>query len=341
MKIFYSEAHRQHNPPFELFEGGVRMPYLENPDRMDRILSIMTTLDWAELTQAEDFELDPILAIHDEDYVDFLRSAYREWTREKTDYEKIALLPATFPPRGCSHRPKSLLGRAGYYMFDLSAPIMEGTFQAALGSANCALSGAKAIYEGNPAVFALCRPPGHHAGKSFCGGYCYLNNAAIAANWLSAKGRVAILDIDYHAGNGTQDIFYERGDVLTISIHGDPDYEYPAFCGYADETGAGPGSGLHRNFPLPSGADDERYLSALDQGIGLIQSFKPEYLVLSAGMDLYTGDPLGTFKITRNGIHEIGNRIAKLNLPTLIVAEGGYNNEALGENFAILLENFS
>ena len=341
MKIFYSEAHRQHNPPFELFEGGVRMPYLENPDRMDRILSIVNTLDWAELTQAEDFGLDPILAVHDQDYVDFLRSAYGEWTQEKTDYEKIALLPATFPPRGCSHRPKSLLGRAGYYMFDLSAPIMEGTFRAALGSANCALSGAKAIYKGSSAVFALCRPPGHHAGKSFCGGYCYLNNAAIAANWLSAKGKVAILDIDYHAGNGTQDIFYERDDVLTISIHGDPDYEYPTFCGYADETGAGPGSGLHRNLPLPSGTDDERYLSALDQGIGLIQSFKPEYLVLSAGMDLYTGDPLGTFKVTRDGIHDIGNRIANLGLPTLIVAEGGYNNEALGENFARLIENFS
>lgn len=338
MKVFYSDAHRQHNPPFELFEGGVRMPYLENPERMERILSVLK--DRTEILAPIDFGLDPILAVHDADYVDFLRTAYREWTQEKTDYEKTALLPATFPPRGCSHRPKSLLGRAGYYMFDLSAPIMEGTYPAALGSANCALSGAKAIAEGERAAFALCRPPGHHAGRSFCGGYCYFNNASIAADWLSKMGKVAILDIDYHAGNGTQDIFYQRGDVLTISIHADPDSEYPAFCGYADETGAGKGSGLHRNFPLPAGSDDKQYLSALEEAIDLIQSFAPEYLVLSAGMDLYSGDPLGKFRVTRDGIREVGARIAKLGLPTLIVMEGGYNNAALGENIAALLGEF-
>jgi acetoin utilization deacetylase AcuC-like enzyme len=225
-------------------------------------------------------------------------------------------------------------------MFDLSAPIMAGTYQAALGSANCALSGAQAVAEGARAAFALCRPPGHHAGKSYCGGYCYLNNAAIAGNWLSAKGKVAILDIDYHAGNGTQNIFYDRGDVLTISIHADPDFEYPSFAGYSTETGTGPGFGAHRNFPLPAGTDDEHYLSTLDEAIELIQSFAPASLVLSAGMDLYSGDPLGSFNVTKAGISEIGNRIAKLNLPTLIVMEGGYNNAALGENIMGLLDNF-
>ena len=340
MKIFYSDTHYQHNPPFELFEGGVRMPYLENPERMERILSALKDQNWVEILDPIDFGLDPILAVHDADYVDFLRTAYQEWIQEETDYEKTALLPATFPPRGCSHRPKSLLGRAGYHMFDLSVPIMKETYHAALGSANCALSGAKAIAEGEHAAFALCRPPGHHAGRSFCGGYCYFNNASIAADWLSKMGKVAILDIDYHAGNGTQDIFYERGDVLTISIHADPDSEYPAFCGYADETGAGKGSGLHRNFPLPAGTDDKQYLSALEKATLLIQSFIPEYLVLSAGMDLYSGDPLGKFKVTRDGIHQIGTRIAKLGLPTLIVMEGGYNNAALGENIAALLGEF-
>jgi acetoin utilization deacetylase AcuC-like enzyme len=225
-------------------------------------------------------------------------------------------------------------------MFDLSAPIMAGTYQAALASANCALSGAKAIAEGERVAFALCRPPGHHAGRSFCGGYCYFNNASTAADWLSKMGKVAILDIDYHAGNGTQDIFYERGDVLTISIHADPDTAYPSFCGYADETGAGKGSGLHRNFPLPAGTNDKRYLSTLDEAIALIQSFDPEYLVLSAGMDLYSGDPLGKFKVTRDGIHKIGTRIAQLGLSTLVVMEGGYNNDALGENIAALLGEF-
>jgi acetoin utilization deacetylase AcuC-like enzyme len=341
MLIFYTDLHRLHNPPFELFDGGQHMPYLENPDRMEHILSTCKERDWAEIREPEDFGLDPILAVHDRDYVDFLRTAYEEWTQVKTDYEKTALLPATFPPRGWSHRPKSLLGRAGYYMFDLSAPIMGGTYPAALGSVNCALSGAKAIANGARSAFALCRPPGHHAGKSFCGGYCYLNNAAIAANWLSAAGKVAILDIDYHAGNGTQDIFYERGDVLTISIHADPDGEYPAFCGYADETGAGQGSGLHRNFPLPAGTGNTRYLSALDEALGVIKSFAPAYLVLSAGMDLYEGDPLGTFKVTQEGIRQIGKRVSALNLPTLIVMEGGYNNSALGQNITTLLNNFS
>jgi acetoin utilization deacetylase AcuC-like enzyme len=341
MQVYYSNTHRLHNPPFELFDGGQHMPYLENPERMERILSVLKERAWAEILQPVDFGLDPVLAVHDADYVDFLGSAYEEWTRVKTSYEKKALLPATFPPRGWSRRPKSLLGRAGYHMFDLSAPIMDGTYRAALGSANCALGGAKAITEGEKSAFALCRPPGHHAGKSYCGGYCYLNNAAIAANWLSSFGKVAILDIDYHAGNGTQDIFYERGDVLTLSIHADPDGEYPAFCGYADETGAGQGSGLHRNFPLPEGTVDARYLSVLAEALGLVLSFAPTFLVLSAGMDLYAGDPLGKFKVTRNGLRQIGERIAALDLPTLIVMEGGYNNAALGKNISTLLENFT
>ena len=341
MQVFYSDNHKLHNPPFELFDGGQRVTYLENPDRMERILSFLRDLDWTEILDPEDFGLDPILAVHDADYVDFLRNAFEEWMQEETTYEKTALLPATFPPRGWPHRPKSILGRAGYYTFDLSAPIVAGTYQAALGSVNCALSGAKAITGGERSAFALCRPPGHHAGRSFSGGYCYLNNAAIAAEWLSALGKVAILDIDYHAGNGTQDIFYERGDVLTISIHADPDEAYPSFCGYADETGAGQGSGLHRNFPLPAGTEDALYLSTLEDAFSLVRSYSPQYLVVSAGMDIYGGDPLGTFKVTREGIHQISERIASLQLKTLIVMEGGYNNDALGENISTLLENFS
>jgi len=341
VKIFYSDTHQLHVPPFEIFEGGVHMPYLENPDRMERILAVLKTKDWVEFSEPEDFGLEPILAIHTADYVDFLRSAYAEWMQEETSYKKEMFLPATFAPRDCSRIPNSLLGRAGYYITDLSAPILEGTYQAALGSANCALSGAQAIQAGERAAFALCRPPGHHAGKSNCGGYCYLNNAAIAANWLSAHGKVAILDIDYHAGNGTQDIFYERGDVLTISIHADPDFEYPSYHGYADETGAGLGSGWHRNFPLPAGTDDARYLSIVEEAIGLIQSFAPAYLVVSAGMDLYAGDPLGSFKVTREGIQQIGAHVSSLNLPTLVVMEGGYNNAALGENITALLEEFN
>ena len=158
------------------------------------------------------------------------------------------LLPATFALRRHPQKPTGLLGRAGYYIMDLSACIVEGTYRAARAAANCALSAAEAVANGEHSAFALCRPPGHHAGKDYAGGYCFINNAAVAANWLSSKGKVALLDIDYHCGNGTQDIFYERHDVLTISIHADPNFEYPYYAGYVNETGAGTGLGFHRNF---------------------------------------------------------------------------------------------
>jgi acetoin utilization deacetylase AcuC-like enzyme len=220
---------------------------------------------------------------------------------------------------------------------DLSACIVEGTYQAALASANCALSAAELVSSGERISFALCRPPGHHAGKDYAGGYCFINNASVAANWLSSKGKVALLDIDYHCGNGTQDIFYERNDVLTISIHADPNFEYPHYWGYADETGSGAGLGFHKNLPLERGTDNGIYLSALDEALSLIRKFEPKHLVVSAGMDIYADDPLGKIKVTTEGIGEIGKRIASLGLPTVIVMEGGYANEVLGINITTFL----
>ncbi|HVF24267.1 MAG TPA: hypothetical protein VNA23_00170, partial [Anaerolineales bacterium] len=212
MKVFYSETHRKHEPPFEVFDGGLRTPYLENPDRMDRIVTALGGVDWVHVIEPADFGLDPILAVHDEGYIHFLASSWTEWVDSKPK-DPSTLLPATFALRRHPQRPASLLGRAGYYMMDLSACIVEGTYQAALASANCALAGAQAITKGERVSFALCRPPGHHAGKAYAAGYCFINNAAVAANWLSSKGKVALLDMDYHCGNGTQDIFYERDDV--------------------------------------------------------------------------------------------------------------------------------
>jgi acetoin utilization deacetylase AcuC-like enzyme len=202
------------------------------------------------------------------------------------------------------------------------------------------LNTAEAVANGERSAFALCRPPGHHAGKDYAGGYCFINNAAVAANWLAAKGRVALLDVDYHCGNGTQDIFYDRADVLTISLHADPNFEYPHFAGYAEETGSGAGLGFHRNFPLEKGTDDVHYLSALEGALGLIRSFAPAYLVVSAGMDIYAADPLGTIQVTTEGIGEVGKRISALGLPTVILMEGGYNNEALGRNIVAFLSTF-
>lgn len=372
MKIYYSDAHTQHTPTFEVFDGGEKVPSLEVPERAEQILRALRQTPWAEICPPTDFGLDPILAVHDAGYLNFLRTAYAEWLEAPLEaaYEKTALLPATFPPAGWrGHVPRSLLGRAGYYMMDLSAPIVAGTYPAALAAAQCALSGAQAISASvsplqnpfpnplpapsasprknpfpnpfPPAAFALCRPPGHHAGRANCGGYCYLNNAAIAAHWLSQTGKVALLDIDYHAGNGTQDIFYTRADVLTISIHADPDDEYPHYCGYADETGSGPGLGFHRNFPLPAGTEVPAYLETLRAACELIRAFQPQFLVISAGMDIYCEDPLGKIRITTAGIAQIGSQIASLNLPSLVVFEGGYHNAALGQNIVAFLENFN
>lgn len=339
MKIFYSETHRRHEPPFEVFDGGLRVPYLENPDRMDKILTALYTVDWADIHTPKDFGLDPILAVHDKEYLDFLASAWTEWLAT-VPQDSSTLLPATFALRRHPHKPKSLLGRAGYYMMDLSACIVEGTYQASLASANCALSAAESVVSGQRSAFALCRPPGHHAGKDYAGGYCFINNAAVTANLLSQKGSVAVLDVDYHCGNGTQDIFYDRADVLTISIHADPDYEYPSYIGFADERGEGRGLGYHHNFPLPAGTDDTAYLETLGQALQKIREFKPAYLVVSAGMDIYADDPLGRIKVTTEGIGEIAKSIADLELPTVIIMEGGYANAALGKNILAFLSAF-
>lgn len=344
MKIFYSETHRRHDPPFEVFDGGKRVPYLESPARMDRILSALHKTRWADIKEPADFGLAPILAVHDSGYLNFLASAWDEWldsvSESDSASDKSAFLPATFALRRQPHIPKSLLGRGGYYMMDLSAVMVNGTHEAALSSANCALSGAQAMIEGEHAAFALCRPPGHHAGKDYAAGYCFINNAAVAANKLASKGKVAVLDIDYHAGNGTQDIFYDRSDILTISIHSDPAFEYPYYAGYDDETGTAKGIRFHRNFPLPAGTDDSHYLETLDKAIEILEKFQPEYLVISAGLDIYDSDPLGKFKITRQGIQGIGNKIAGIGSPTLFVMEGGYASDALGENVVALLNSF-
>jgi acetoin utilization deacetylase AcuC-like enzyme len=361
MKVFHSPTHAQHAPPFEIFDGGEIIPSFETPERMERILSALQADGRYEIVPPDDFGLEPIRDVHDPAYLDFLRTAYNEWMAEPTDYERHALLPATFPPPGQrGHLPRTLLGRAGYYLSDLSAAIDSGTYPAALASANCALSGARELVNSkwflengkssdsnyhpplaiHHTAFALCRPPGHHAGRAYAAGYCYLNNAAIAAHWLTQFGTVAVLDIDYHAGNGTQDIFYQRPDVLTLSIHADPDEEYPYFSGYANQTGSGPGLGFHQNYPLPFGTDDAAYLDTLAQTLERITAYQPSSLVISAGMDIYGEDPLGRIRVTREGIRQIGQAIAGLNLPTLIVMEGGYANEALGLNVCAFLDAF-
>lgn len=351
MLIIYSDAHRRHNPPFEVMEGGNKMPIFESQERLDRILAALGETDWADIRPPEEFGLEPILAVHTADYLEFLQNGYAEWQAEGGQLggamDTSTLLGGTFPPRRISRRPQTIAGRVGYYTFDLSCPIVAGTYAAALAAANCAVTGASLIRAGEQAVFALCRPPGHHAGRDFAGGYCYLNNACIAAKYLSSLplggiegGRIALLDVDYHCGNGSQDIFYDSADVLTISLHADPNHQYPYFIGYADETGHSPGAGCHRNFPLPPGTDDAAYLQTLAEALDLIRTFDPRYLVVSFGADIFEGDPLGDFAITTAGFAAIGRRIAGLGLPALIVMEGGYNTEALGRNTVAFVGEF-
>jgi acetoin utilization deacetylase AcuC-like enzyme len=325
------------------------------------------------------FGLAPVRAVHAPAYLTYLEHAYERWVAAGGAPE--AVVPGTFAVRWMGRACEHPLAAPGYYAFDCSAPIVPGTFPAALESAEIALTGAALLLEGQRAAYALCRPPGHHAGSDMAGGYCYLNNAAIAAQYLlegtkdqgprtndrasplaEAEGaasaadtfglsssvlrpsRVAILDIDFHHGNGTQQIFYERADVLVVSIHADPAHQYPNFLGYADERGAGAGLGFNLNLPLPPGTGNDAFLAAVDEALAALRAYAPAALVVSAGFDTFVGDPVaehgGGFTLTADAYPQIGHRIASLGLPTLFVQEGGYGIAALGQNVVALLRGF-
>lgn len=336
MLVVYAPQHALHDPPREFLEGRFA-PYAEAPARAEIILRTLEAASIGPLITPDDHGLAPVLAVHTPDYVDHLRTLYGRWTAAGGAPD--AAFPAAFPRPGLDRASRAPWALPGLYSFDMSAPVTAGTYTAALAAAHCALTGAARLQAGERAVYALCRPPGHHAAADLMGGYCYLNNAAIAAHYLAADGarRVAILDIDVHAGNGTQAIFYARADVLFVSLHGAPDWEYPYFSGYADQRGAGAGLGFTVNFPLEKGVDDARYLSVLAAALAHIRAFAPDYVVLSAGFDTFHADPLGQFRLTTPVYGEIGARVAALGVPVLAVQEGGYARDALGENAVSLL----
>jgi acetoin utilization deacetylase AcuC-like enzyme len=339
LKIFYSQNQMKHslgspNPGSHAYDAS-----LESPGRVDSILAALESTTWAEILPPLDFGLGPVLEIHTLGYMDYLRDAYKNWSPYSTE-EHLAFIPYKpgFDP--AAPHPGTIPDQDGFFMTDMHVPVNAFTYQAALSSAQCALSAVHALTNNNATTFALCRPPGHHAGPDICGGYCFLNNAAIAANWLSKRGKVAILDIDFHAGNGTQAIFYSRRDVLTISLHADPVRQYPNYSGYAHEIGVGPGENFHRNFPLPAHISDDHYLKFLDQAIDLVRSYSPDFLVVSAGLDTYIEDPLGDFNISKTGFSRIGDKLSSLHQPTTLVLEGGYKINKLGENLIALLTPF-
>jgi acetoin utilization deacetylase AcuC-like enzyme len=340
MHIFYAEQHRLHAT------DGVRLddhPFVtdEIPARAEIILRAVQEARLGPVGPPADHGLDPVLAVHDAGYVDYLRRAYAESAALFNEARPV--FPETFATRHIRRRPGGFLGLPGYYAFGVGSPILEGTWTAAYWSAQCALSAADQVRAHGGAAYALCRPPGHHAAADLYGGFCYLNNAALATRRLSGaeRERVAILDIDYHHGNGTQEIFYADPSVLFCSLHAHPDDDYPYYWGEAGERGEGAGEGCNRNWPLPQQTDDARYLETLEEALAVIRDFAPKYLVVSAGFDIAAGDPLGGFGVTVAGMREIGTRIAGLRLPTVIVQEGGYLLGKLGENAVGFLRTFA
>ncbi|GIK42209.1 MAG: acetylpolyamine amidohydrolase [Chloroflexota bacterium] len=341
--VFYTDMHRLHATDQAHLEG-YPLAVDEVPARAEIILQALEAAQLGEITAPVDQGLEPILAVHPADFLEFLQSAYAESARQP---KGSRLFPDTFATRHTGSKPRTFPGLKGYYAFDPYSPILAGTWDAAYWSAQCALAATAAVRAGEQVAYALCRPPGHHAAADLYGGYCYLNNAAIAARFLhnntvssGQRTAIAILDIDYHHGNGTQVIFYNDPSVLFCSLHADPDHEYPYYWGRADERGEGAGAGCNQNWPLPPGVDDATYLAALGEAVAAIRAFAPQYLLVSAGFDIFADDPVGGFSLTTAGIHQIALQIAALDMPTVIIQEGGYLQEHLGENAVAFLQTF-
>ncbi|MEH3021704.1 MAG: histone deacetylase family protein [Pseudomonas oryzihabitans] len=340
MRIHHSPDHALHHGRCELIDGQLQ-PCFEKPQRVEFILAECHRRQLGEVVAPRDFGRAPLARVHTEAYLDFLVGAWDEWA---AGGETVDLLPYTWPARTLRQvlPPISLHGRLGYYSFDGGAPITAGTWQAAYGAAQVALSAGAEVAGGARSAFALCRPPGHHAAADVMGGYCYLNNAAIAAQAALDGGarRVAILDVDYHHGNGTQDIFYTRDDVLFLSLHGDPGFEFPFFLGYADETGSGAGQGFNLNLPLPAGSAWEAWSAALEVALKRLEGYAPDLLLVSLGVDTFKADPISQFKLESDDYLRLGERLARLGLPTLFVMEGGYAVAEIGINTVNVLAAF-
>ena len=339
MKVVYSPLHARHEGGVELYRGAL-VPTFETPDRAEIIRAALVA-GGHELVEPRPIPESRLLRVHDREFVDFLRGAHARWQAEGRQGH---VLPSGFPARGLrrDRRPAGISGSLGYFAFDASTPIVAGTWDAALAAARSAMTAAAIVAEGARAAYALCRPPGHHAARSTFGGYCYLNNAALAAQYLrdEGRGRVTVLDIDYHHGNGTQEIFWERDDVQFVSLHGDPETEYPWFLGYADERGSGPGEGHTLNLPLPAGTGWDGYRAALDTAFDAMRRYAPEALVVSLGVDTYEADPISSFKLAARHYPLIGAALADLGLQTVLVQEGGYAVAEIGVNVAGVLGAF-
>lgn len=343
MKVFYNDRHPLHHGRHEMFRGRL-VPCFEVPARADFVLQELQARGLGTIAAAPAVGMEVLQRVHARRYLDFLATAWDEWIALDPANAERDALPSYWPIRTfrTDVLPASFPARMGLFSFDAGSPITAGTWAAASHGAACALAAAQCLVAGGRGAFALTRPPGHHAGHDFFGGYCFVNNAAVAAQSLRDAGlrKVAILDVDYHHGNGTQAIFYERGDVFFASVHGDPHTEYPYYLGYADERGAGAGLDCNLNLPIPRGSGFARWREALQTALQATTRFGAEALVVSLGVDTFEGDPISGFALQSKDYLRIGEDLAAMQLPTAFVFEGGYAVAEVGINTVNVLEGF-
>jgi acetoin utilization deacetylase AcuC-like enzyme/GNAT superfamily N-acetyltransferase len=312
--------------------------YVESPVRIDSILKEILPTGLFQAMEPRRFSMDHIKAVHEPRFVEYLKTVCMNIEPQKSVY------PYVFPIRNVARPPKELPIRAGYYCIDTFTPLNRNAYLAARRAVDCALTAVDAILKGHRFAYALVRPPGHHAERHSFGGFCYFNSAAVAAHFMSTYGKIAVLDVDYHHGNGTQDIFYDRSDILTVSIHGHPRMAYPYFSGFDDEKGVGLGTGYNVNIPLPEHVDGNRYRDVLDHALRQVKRFQPNFLIVALGLDTAKGDPTGTWSLQPRDFESNGRMIGAIGLPILVVQEGGYRTRSLGINarhfFTGLLSGF-
>ncbi len=337
MKAIFDDRQRKHQPKHFMANGKL-LPNPEQAERIERLL-IGARAAGCSVEAPKDAGLGPIAALHSPEYLVFLQNIHARWRLIEGAGEEV--IPNIHPANRRDSYPKSAVGQAGYHQADTACPIAQGTWEAAYWSAQTAITGADLLLAGEASVYALSRPPGHHAFGALAGGFCFLNNSGIAAERLRAKGlRPAILDVDVHHGNGTQGIFYHRSDVLTVSLHADPERFYPFFWGQAHERGAGEGLGYNLNLPMARGTTDDAYLDTLKIALQRIDAFGADVVVVALGLDAFVGDPFKGFAITETGFSRIGAAIAKAGLPCLFVQEGGYLCDELSANLTAVLTGF-
>jgi acetoin utilization deacetylase AcuC-like enzyme len=343
VKVFASERQRRHDPDQEIEASGFQPPF-ESPHRADMIRAALEAAGTFEIAEPEPRDTAPIAAVHDPGLVAFLETAWAEYQREVRPAHDVVpdvfALAGLREGMGAAREPAKVSARLGWWCFETTTPLTEGTYEAARSAVDVALATADAVADGERVAYGLCRPPGHHATRSLYGGYCFFNNAAIAAHHLAAVtgDRVVVLDVDYHHGNGTQQIFYDRSDVGFVSLHGDPVRAYPYHTGFADETGTGAGRGSTFNMPLPAGTDDDAYLGALGEALDTVDRLDAGIIVVSLGLDPFRDDPICDFALTTEGFGRCGAAVAALGRPLVVLQEGGYADEALGLNVVAWLD---